>query len=60
MPRLALPSLARSAGEAVDGAALTFLTSRALAAQKEEEGQKQAQVRKLEEAAEAAGAGPGD
>ena len=44
MPTLALPSLARSVGEAVDGAALAFLTSRALAAQKEEE-QKQAQVR---------------
>ena len=49
MPTLALPSLAGSAGEAVDGAALAFLTSRALAAQKEEEAQKQAQVRKLEE-----------
>ena len=49
MPTLALPSLAGSAGEAVDGAALAFLTSRALAAQKEEKAQKQAQVRKLEE-----------
>ena len=48
MPTLALPSLVGSAGEAVDGAAPAFLTSRALAAQ-EEEAQKQAQVRKLEE-----------
>ena len=35
MPTLALPSLAGSAGEAVDGVALAFLTSRALAAQEE-------------------------
>ena len=50
MPTVALPSLAGSAGEAVDGAALVFLTSRALAAQEEEEEeQKQAQVKKLEE-----------
>ena len=49
MRTLALPSLVGSAGEAVDGAALAVLTSRALAAQKEEEALKQAQVRKLEE-----------
>ena len=38
-----------SAGEAVDGAALAFLTSRALAAQKAEEELEQARARKLEE-----------
>ena len=49
VPLLALPLLARSAGEAVDARTLSFLLARSLAEKKEEEEQRKAEFGQVEE-----------
>ena len=49
LPTLALPSLAGSAGEAVDSSALRFVTARALEAKRKEEEEEEEEERKKQE-----------